>query len=134
VAAAPVPKALPYTREQALAARKKFKVDVLWLDKESTYGTDPLRQTNLVRVRVTNNSEIVLPELTVLATRWSADGTLLGSSRAPRLPTENLKPSESAEFNYYSRWAMPGTDRMTIEVEQMLAPIDEQFITELPPK
>lgn len=120
-----------YSREQVVDARKKYKVEVLRLDAEQEYGRPGEIRSNLLRVRVTNNSEIVLPQLTALTTRWSATGERLGSSRAPALTTRDLKPGEVAELDYYALGALPGTAKVTLEVETMLQPSDEQFIYEL---
>ena len=123
--------ALVYTREEVAAARKKFRVEVLGVDRTQAYGQDSMK-SDMVRVRVTNNSDVVLPHLTVLTKRYSLSNEYLGGSRMPKLPTRDLKPGESAEFDYYSLGHLPGTDKITIEVETMFPPEVEQFITELP--
>lgn len=121
-----------YTREQVLEARKKYTIEVLRFDDKQTYGSD-YEKTNLIRVKVTNNSEITLPQLTVMTKRWHGQ-EVVGNSRYPSLPTSNLKPGETAEFDYYALGALPSVDvdKITIEIEQMLDPKNEQFIKELP--
>ena len=59
-------------------------------------------------------------------------GQYLGGSRRPTIPVRDLKPGESAEFDYYPKEALRGTRRVTIEVERLLKPEDEKFIAELP--
>lgn len=106
-------------------------VEVLDFDKTQTYGSDPWLKSNLVRVRVTNNATITLPELTPLTKRWDTDGNYLGGSRKPSIPTRDLKPGESVEFDYYSVGAQSDAARITVEIEALLSPSDEQFISEL---
>lgn len=131
VASAELVTAPKHTREQIIDARRKYMVEVLDFDKTQTYGSDPWLKSNLVRVRVTNNATITLPELTPLTKRWDAAGNYLGGSRKPSIPTRDLKPGESVEFDYYSVGAQSGTARITVEVEALLSPSDEKFITEL---
>lgn len=104
---------------------------MLSFDQNNVYGQG-YDQANLVRLRVTNNSELTLPQLTVLTKRWSSSGEYLGSSRAPTIPVRDLKPGETAEFDYYAKGVVLGTDRITVEVERLLDPRDERFIAELP--
>lgn len=125
---APAPK---YTREEVLDARKKYQVEVLRFNKELT-GSYDLR-TNMIRLKITNNSDIALPFLTVKTSRFGTDKEVIWA-RFPSIPVSNLKPGESFEFDYYARGAIEGKDieKITVEVEQILDQQDEQFIKELP--
>lgn len=60
-----------YTRKQVLVARKKYSIEVLRFDKELT-GSE-YKKTNLVRIKITNNSDITLPLLTLKTSRWNND-------------------------------------------------------------
>ena len=58
---------------------------------------------------------------------------MVGSSRAPSLPTADLGPGATAKFDYYPRGHLDGVtiDSMNIEVEQLIGPDVEQFFCEL---
>lgn len=120
-----------YTREEVLEARKKYQVEVLRFNKDIT-GTE--FKTNMIRLKITNNSNITLPFLTVLTSRFEKGDQVFASARLPSIPVSNLKPGESFEYDYYARGAIPGIEpeKITVEVEQILDPEIEKFIKELP--
>lgn len=119
------------TRDEVIEARNQFDVQVLSFDKDNVYGTG-YESSTLVRLRISNNSSITLPQLTPLTKRWSVSGEGLGESRAPFIPVGGLKPGETIELDYYARGSLPGTDRITVEVEKTLSPETEKFMVELP--
>jgi len=122
------------TREQVLAARKKFKVQVLSFDASQAFGTER-PYSDYVRLRITNNSNVTLPYLTVLTKRYDASGRFLGSSRMPPIPTDNIKPDESFEYDYYPKGHFDAfiavTKKITVEIEQVIDQESMQFFKEL---
>jgi predicted nucleotide-binding protein len=118
-------------REQVVQARRLFGVQVMSFDASQGFGAQA-PYSDLVRLKITNGSDIVLPYLTVLTKRFDSTGRMIGSSRAPSISVADLKPGQSAEFDYYPRGHLPGVDRITVEVESLISPDDEEFFVELP--
>lgn len=87
---------------------------------------------DFVRLRITNNSDVVLPCLTILTKRY-AGGEMVGSSRAPSITTQDINPGGSIEYDYYPKGHLDvvNVDRITAEVEGIIDPEEEQFICEL---
>ncbi len=122
---------LSYTREQVIETQRTFKVRVISFDATQELGTQ-FPYSDFVRLKITNTSKIVLDTLTVLTKRFDSNGRMIGASRAPSIPVHDLKPGQSAEFDYYPRGHLPRVKKITVEVEQLISKQDEQFITELP--
>jgi len=118
------------TREEIIQARRMFTVEVLSFDASQEYGTE-FPYSDYVRLKITNESDIVLPYLTVLTKRFDSSGQMIGSSRAPSIYVEDLLPGQNAEVDYYPRGHLPGVDEITVEVESLISPDVEQFFDEL---
>lgn len=121
------------TRAQVLEARKHFQVEVLKFDSQHEYGAE-FPYSDYVRLRITNNSTVTLPYLTVLTSRF-AGGRLVASSRAPSIPANNIKPGESFEYDYYPRGHMDpslaNVNSLTVEIENVIDDESMQFFREL---
>lgn len=130
VASAPVAVVPSFTRPEVVAARKKYTVQVIDFDASQEFGTS-FPYSDRVRVRVTNGSDIALPWLTVITRRYNRQGQMVGSSRNPPLPVKDLLPGETAELEFFPKGHLPNVTRITVEVEHLMAPEDEQFIKEL---
>ena len=123
--------AVELSRSDVIQARRKFKVDVLSFDASQRFGIE-MPYADFVRLRITNNSDIVLPCLTIMTKRY-AQGEMVGSSRAPSISTRDINPGESVEYDYYPKGHLDlvKVDRITAEVEGIVDPEVEQFICEL---
>jgi len=119
-----------YTENEVLQARKKFKVEVIEFDAKSEYGVE-FPYSDRVRLRITNNSKMVLPYLTILTKRFDREGKMIGSSRAPSIPASNVKPGETLEYEYYPRGHLPGVERIEVEIEHVFDDDSKQFFKEL---
>jgi hypothetical protein len=120
-------------REEILEARKHFTVEVLSFDTSQRYGIEE-PYADYVRLRITNNSNVTLPFLTVLTTRYD-HGKRLGDSRAPSIPVGNIKPGESFEYDYYPKghfdsYIANATD-LNVEIEHIINDDEAQFFAEL---
>jgi len=104
---------------------------VLSFDASQQFGTE-FPYSDFVRLRITNESDLALPCLTILTKRMK-HGQMIGSSRAPSIPLKDLGPGDSVEYDYYPKGhlGMVGVDRITVEIESIISPQDEQFICEL---
>ena len=122
------------TREQVFAARKRFKVQVISFDASQAFGIER-PYSDYVRLRITNNSNVTLPYLTVLTKRYDGSGKLLGSSRMPPIPADNIKPGESVEYDYYPKGHFDPiiaiTKKITVEIEQVIDQESMRFFKEL---
>lgn len=119
-----------YSEEEILQARKQFQVEVLDFNAKDGFGTEfPL--SDYVRLRITNNSNVILPHLTVLTKRFNAQGEMTGSSRAPSIPTSNIDPGESFECDYYPKGHLPSVVNITVEIEHIISPDSKEFFPEL---
>lgn len=118
-------------RRTVMRARRKFQVKVLSFDASQQYGTE-FPYSDRARLKITNNSDVTLPCLTVLTKRYSA-GEMVGSSRAPSIPTLDIAPGESVEYDYYPRGHLDvvTVDRIRAEVESVVGADEEKFICEL---
>ncbi|MBN1473499.1 MAG: hypothetical protein JW914_02685 [Syntrophaceae bacterium] len=119
-----------YTEDEVLQARKRFKVDVINFDATQEYGTE-FPYSDRVRLRITNGSDMVLPYLTIFTKRFDRQGKMIGSSRAPVIPTSNIKPGETFEYEYYPRGHLPGVKKIDAEIEHIIADDSKQFFKEL---
>jgi hypothetical protein len=133
VAPAPPPKAQEpaLTREDVFGARRQFRVQVLSFDASQGFGVDrPL--ADLVRIRITNGSKITLPCVTVLTKRYEK-GSMVGSSRLPSIPTKDLGPGDSVEYDYYPKGHLDvaAVDKIAVEIEGIIDPKVEQFFCEI---
>ena len=118
------------TREQVVEARRKFKVRVISFDASQKFGTE-FPYSDYVRLEISNNSDLVLSTLTVLTKRFDGKGRMIGSSRSPAISVRDLKPGQSAEVDYYPRGHLPGVNSISVEIESLISPENEQFIKEL---
>jgi hypothetical protein len=118
------------TREHVIEARRKFKVQVVSFDATQEIGELPY--SDFVRLRITNRSDVVLSNLTVLTKRLDSRGRMIGSSRAPSIDVADLKPAQSAEVDYYPKGHLPGVKKITVEIEALVSRDNEQFFSELP--
>jgi hypothetical protein len=122
------------TREQILEARREYKIQVVSFDASQEFGI-VFPYSDFVRLNITNNSKLMLPTLTLLTKRLDRIGRMIGnSSRVPAIPVGDLRPGQSAEIDYYPRGHLPGVKKITVEIEPLISPEDEQFIKELPSK
>lgn len=119
------------TEKQVLEARSKYEIKVLSFDASKRYGSE-IPFCDFVRLRVTNNSSIVLPFLTVRTNRYS-NGAEVGWSRAPAIPIDDLKPGQSKEIDYYPKGHLDivPVDRISIIIENQIPKQDKQFFEEL---
>ena len=56
---------------------------------------------------------------------------MIGSSRAPSIPTNDVLPGQEVTYNYYSRGHMDSVDNVSIEIEDVVSSDNEQFFCEL---
>ena len=122
----------PECLEEVLDARKNFNVEVLRFDASQEIGTE-FPYSDYVRLRITNNSEYILPFLTVQTTRFNRSGRRIGSSRAPSINTSNVRPGESFEVDYYPRGHLPGVEQIIVEIEHLINKDSMQFFKEFEP-
>lgn len=118
------------TREQVIEARRRFQVQVVSFDASQQIGVE-FPYSDFVRLKITNGSDVVLPYLTVLTKRFDGNGQMISSSRAPGIYVADLKPGQSAEVDYYPRGHLPGVKKITVEIEALISPDNEQFFSEL---
>lgn len=118
------------TREQVIEARRKFRVQVVSFDATQEIGTE-FPYSDYVRLKITNGSDVALPNLTVLTKRLDGDGKMIGSSRAPSIFVADLKPGQTAEIDYYPKGHLPGVKLITAEIEALVSPDSEPFFAEL---
>lgn len=118
-------------RRTVMKARRRFVIQVLSFDASQQYGNE-FPYSDRVRLKITNNSNVTLPCLTVLTKRYAA-GEMVGSSRTPSIPTRDIAPGESVEYEYYPRGHLDvvSVDRIGAEVEDVVSSENEQFICEL---
>lgn len=130
-AAAPKPPEPTLTRQEVMAARRQFRVQVLSFDASQGFGAGS-SLSDLVRLRITNGSKVTLPCLTLMTKRYQR-GQLVGSSRLPTIPTKDLGPGESVEYDYYAKGhlGVATVDKITAEIEGIIDPKAEQFFCEL---
>ena len=121
---------LKLTRDQILEARRDFDVQVISFDASQEFG-DSFPYSDYVRLKITNNSSVVLPYLTVLTKRYDSSGKMIGSSRAPSIPTNQILPNETVEYDYYPKGHLPGVDKIIVEIEQVIDLDSMQFFKEL---
>jgi hypothetical protein len=115
-----------FTKDELLNARRLFRVEVIGFD------TSRSDQTDYLKLRVTNNSTLVIPCLTVVTRRYQGREEV-GWSRKPALPVADLKPGETKDYDYYplGHLTVVHVDRLAVVVEPDIAPADEQYFEEL---
>jgi hypothetical protein len=90
-----------------------------------------------VRLRITNNSDVILPYLIVKTIRTNQFGEIVGWSRAPSIPTDAIKPGDTIDVDYYPKGHMDSfialVDKIVviIEAENEIGSESEQFFREL---
>ena len=119
------------TRQQVIEARKKYRVKVLSFDATQEFGSE-FPYSDYIRLKITNDSKVTLPYLTILTKRFNKNGKMIGSSRAPSISVQDLKPGQSAEIDYYPRGHLPYVNKITVEIEALISPDCEKFFPELP--
>jgi hypothetical protein len=119
------------TRADVIRARRQYKVEVLAFDASQKFGTKS-PYADFVRLRISNKSDVTLPCLTILTKRYSKN-QMVGASRAPSIPTTDLAPGESVEYNYYplGHLDLVRVDKIAVEVEGIINPNAERFFCEL---
>jgi hypothetical protein len=122
----------PRSLSEALQARKDFEVEVLRFDASQEYGVE-FPYSDYLRLRITNNSNYILPYLTIQTTRFNSRAKRVGSSRAPSIKTANVLPGESLETDYYPRGHLPGVSDISVEIEHVIDDESMQFFKELEP-
>ena len=136
----PIAHELPrLTRSQVFEARRNFKIEVLSFDASKGYGErDPVSgYCDYVRLRITNNSDVILPYLTVKTIRANQFGEIVGWSRVPSIPTDAIKPGDTIDIDYYPKGHMDSfialVDKIVvvIETENKIGSASEQFFREL---
>lgn len=121
------------TPKQTIDARREFKVEVLSFDTSKRYGSS-FPYSDYVKLRITNNSAVTLPYITLLTRRYS-QGSPIGWSRAPVIPVQELKPNQSKIIDYYPQGhlSVVRVDRLTVEIEPTIDEEDMRFFKELAP-
>lgn len=124
------PQSPQLTRAEVFAARQEYEIEVLSFDDSQDYGAE-FPYSDRMRIRITNGNEAIsLPCLTVLTKRYRGS-EMIGSSRNPPIPTRDIPPGASVEYDHYPRGRLGDLTRMEVEIEQIIAPESEQFICEL---
>jgi hypothetical protein len=81
------------------------------------------------RLIIPHAREIIL--LRTLTERFNAQGEMIGSSRAPSIPTSNIRPGESFEYDYYAKGHLPSVVNITVEIEHVINSDSKKFFPEL---
>lgn len=115
------------SRDQVLEARKKFSVEVISSDLSQVFG----ERNIYVRLKVSNGSTVTLPFLTVFTKTFDVSGKMLLRARLPPIPTGNLKPNETAQFDFYPPVYHYQNSKVMVEVEQIIDERALQFFKEL---
>ena len=118
-----------YSEDDILQVRKKFEVKIIEFDAKKEYGTE-FPYSDRVLLRITNNSKIVLPYLTIKVKRYNNQGEMIGFSRSS-IPASNIKPGESLEYEDYPRGHLFGVKEIKIEIEHIISDDTKQFFKEL---
>lgn len=121
-------------RPDVIRARRQFVVEVLDFDASQAFGTTQ-PYSDYVRLRITNNSNVTLPYLTILTKRYDAQGKMVGSSRNPSIPAHDIGPDETVELDYYPKGHFDPfiviVKKIEVEVEDVIDPETEVFFPEL---
>jgi hypothetical protein len=122
------------TRSDVIRARRQFIVEVLSFDASQAFGTTQ-PYADYVRLRISNNSSITLPYLTILTKRYDAEGKMVGSSRKPSIPAQDIGPGETVELDYYPvghfEPYIAVVKNIGVEIEDVIDPDSEVFFPEL---
>jgi len=123
-----------FTKEEVLEARKLFSVEVINSDTSQCYG-EISNCADYVRLKISNASKITLPYLTVKTIRYDKNGKVIGFSRAPSIPTSNIKSGESLIYDYYPLGhfnpLIAETKEVEVEIEHIINKESEKFFNEL---
>lgn len=122
----------PKSLQEVMDARKNFDVEVLRFDASQEIGVE-FPYSDYVRLKISNNSEFVLPYLTVQTTRYNRNGKRVGSSRSPSINTSNIMPSETFEVDYYPKGHLPYVENIEVEIEHVISEDNMQFFKEFEP-
>jgi hypothetical protein len=119
------------SRPQVLAARKRFKAEITYVDLVHDYAPpDEVISIHRIRVRVTNGSSVVLPFLTLKVNRQADGENSWGRTTAA---VEHVTPGQTAEVTFYPRGHVPRYAKVSVEIEPHISATDEQFFLELRP-
>ena len=121
------------SKVQIIKARSNFKVNVLSHEICSIWErTQCPPDSDYLRIKITNNSNVTLPLLTVRINRYEGN-TLVGWSRDSSIPVNDLKPGESKECDYYptGHLSFASVTKITLDIEKNISKKDEQFFDEL---
>lgn len=114
------------TRNQFVEAQRDFKIQVMSFDVKSERQIgEP--SFDYVRIRITNESIYTIPAITVVTKRFDGKGRLVGWSRKPEIPVNDLRPGFSKEVDYYPIGHLSRVEKLTVEIESLAAPEDEQL-------
>jgi hypothetical protein len=112
------------SKDIIISERRKYKVKVISFDAGNSDGSE------YVQLKITNNSNIILPVLTGVTKRYDSNGKIISSSRAA-IPVADLKPGEIKFLFQYPQGHVPGAKKITVEIEPSIAQKDEQLFDEL---
>ena len=126
-----------FTKEEVLEARKLFSVEVVDYDASQCYGEES-NCADYVKLKISNGSKITLPYLTVKTIRYDKNGKVIGWSRAPSIPTSNIKPGETLTYDYYPLGHfypfIAEVEVIKVEIEHIVSAESEKFFKELTEK
>ena len=110
-------------RAQVLAARKKFRAEVTYVDLVHDYApAGEFISIHRIRVRVTNGSSVVLPfsnpegEQSLRWRNWSVRATAA---------IDHVAPGQTAEVDFYPRGGPPRYSKISVEIEPHIPADDE---------
>jgi hypothetical protein len=118
------------SRDQVQKVRQQFIVEVVEADLSREYGGE-FPYSDYLRVRITNNSKVRLPSLTLRVNRYDAAGKNVGWSRAPSIPTDSIGPGETIEYDWFPRGHLPSVESVRLEIEKMIGADSLEFFPEL---
>lgn len=110
-------------------ARRDFDIEVVDYSP-AKYGVE-FPYSDRIVLRITNNSDLVLPYLTALINRYDASGEHIGGARAPSIAVASVAPGDTVEVEHYFRGWLPTASRATVTVEDVIAPDVREFFDEL---
>jgi hypothetical protein len=112
--------------------RRKYKITVVSTDLSQGFGVDEIK-SYLIRIKISNNSKITLPTLTVMSKTFDNTNSLVTSSRAPSVDVHSVRPGDSVTIDHYAKGYIPGWNatRAEVYVEDVVSSESRQFFSEL---